>query len=77
LKDKIGGNAYFLGDDTPNLPYMKLNHIFLEDFGFTLSREPFLPYWAFYIIGIINIIIRDVCNFFNISFRVSRICIYS
>ena len=73
MRAKVGGKAYFLGDDTPNLPYMKLNHMFLKDFGFSLSREPFLPYWLFYLIALINLLIRDVCSLLNISFQVSGV----
>ncbi|CAK8687039.1 unnamed protein product [Clavelina lepadiformis] len=50
----IGGNAYFIGDNTPNLSYLRLNHIFLEPYGFNMHhREPFLPYWLMYSILIV------------------------
>ncbi|XP_076806307.1 3 beta-hydroxysteroid dehydrogenase type 7-like [Clavelina lepadiformis] len=48
------GNAYFIGDNTPNLSYLRLNQIFQEPYSFNMHhREPFLPYWLMYSIFIV------------------------
>nr|CAB3254352.1 3 beta-hydroxysteroid dehydrogenase type 7-like [Phallusia mammillata] len=44
----LGGKAYFIGDDTPQLSYTRLNEHFFNHRGFKIvGREPFLPYWSF------------------------------
>nr|XP_002127558.1 3 beta-hydroxysteroid dehydrogenase type 7-like isoform X1 [Ciona intestinalis] len=66
--DLIGGNAYFIGDDTPKLSYIRLNLLFCEHLGYTLAKpEPYFSIWMLYLIAYINVFARKFMSWFGIK----------
>lgn len=44
--DKAGGEAFFIVDDSPHLPFMEVMRPFLESHGYRLTKFK-IPYWVF------------------------------
>ncbi|KAG9349701.1 hypothetical protein JZ751_028149 [Albula glossodonta] len=40
----VGGNFYFVSDDTPPISYSDFNHAVLSPLGFRIQERPFLPF---------------------------------
>ncbi|KAI1899734.1 hypothetical protein AGOR_G00064810 [Albula goreensis] len=40
----VGGNFYFVSDDTPPISYSDFNHSVLSPLGFGIQERPFLPF---------------------------------
>nr|XP_002127579.1 3 beta-hydroxysteroid dehydrogenase type 7-like [Ciona intestinalis] len=69
--DLIGGNAYFIGDDTPKLSYSRLNLLFCEHLGYTLAKpEPYFSIWKLYLIAYINVFASKFMSWFGIKIKV-------
>ncbi|CAK8687038.1 unnamed protein product [Clavelina lepadiformis] len=74
IASTIGGNAYYIGDDTPKLAFARLNQIFLEPFGFKMhQREPILPFWIMYTFLLILFYVKGFLRVLGFSTQV-KIC---
>uniref|UniRef100_H2ZF16 3-beta hydroxysteroid dehydrogenase/isomerase domain-containing protein n=1 Tax=Ciona savignyi TaxID=51511 RepID=H2ZF16_CIOSA len=63
----VGGNAYFIGDETPKLSYTRLNLKFCEHLGYTLAKpDPYVPRWVFYLIACIYAFTCKLLSWFGI-----------
>ncbi|KAK6309785.1 hypothetical protein J4Q44_G00196660 [Coregonus suidteri] len=46
----IGGNFYYISDDTPPVSYSDFNHVVLSPLGFSIQEKPILPIPVLYLI---------------------------
>ncbi|KAJ8350931.1 hypothetical protein SKAU_G00260610 [Synaphobranchus kaupii] len=47
----VGGNFYFVSDDTPPISYSDFNHAVMSPLGFTIQERPFLPYALLFLLS--------------------------
>ncbi|XP_034042822.1 3 beta-hydroxysteroid dehydrogenase/Delta 5--_4-isomerase [Thalassophryne amazonica] len=46
----VGGNVYFISDDTPPVSYSDFNHVVMSPLGLHIQDKPVLPLRLFYVI---------------------------
>ncbi|KAM9487217.1 hydroxy-delta-5-steroid dehydrogenase, 3 beta- and steroid delta-isomerase 1 [Clarias gariepinus] len=63
----VGGNFYYISDDTPPVSYSDFNHAVLAPLGFGIQERPFLPFPILYLICFLmeamQVILRPFLHF--------------
>lgn len=63
----IGGNVYFISDDTPPVSYSDFNHAVMSSLGFRIQEKPFLPlrllYLLCFLMEMLQMLLRPVKRF--------------
>lgn len=63
-RDVVGGNFYYISDDTPPVSYSDFNHAVLSPLGFGIEDRPFLPFPILYVICFLMEVVQVVlCPF--------------
>ncbi|XP_053312951.1 3 beta-hydroxysteroid dehydrogenase/Delta 5--_4-isomerase-like [Spea bombifrons] len=50
---EIGGNFYYISDDTPHLSYSDFNHVLGQELGLGVESRPALPYPLLYYVALL------------------------
>ncbi|KAJ8253432.1 hypothetical protein GJAV_G00212900 [Gymnothorax javanicus] len=50
-REVVGGNFYFISDDTPPVSYSDFNHAVMSSLGFGIQDKPKLPYPVLYFVS--------------------------
>ncbi|XP_062861437.1 hydroxy-delta-5-steroid dehydrogenase, 3 beta- and steroid delta-isomerase 1 [Trichomycterus rosablanca] len=56
----VGGNFYYISDDTPPVSYSDFNHAVLSPLGFSIQERPSLPFSILYIICFLMEVLKAV-----------------
>ncbi|KAL0963591.1 hypothetical protein UPYG_G00308320 [Umbra pygmaea] len=66
-RSTIGGNFYYISDDTPAVSYSDFNHVVLSPLGFSIQEKPVLPipllYLICYLLEVLQIMLRPFKHF--------------
>ncbi|XP_071392266.1 hydroxy-delta-5-steroid dehydrogenase, 3 beta- and steroid delta-isomerase 1 isoform X2 [Centroberyx affinis] len=57
-RSDIGGNFYYIADDTPPVSYSDFNHVVMAPLGFRIQEKPMLPLRLFYLLCFLLEILR-------------------
>uniref|UniRef100_A0A8C1GE14 3-beta hydroxysteroid dehydrogenase/isomerase domain-containing protein n=1 Tax=Cyprinus carpio TaxID=7962 RepID=A0A8C1GE14_CYPCA len=63
----MGGNFYYISDDTPPVSYSDFNYAVLSPLGFGIQERPFLPFPLLYLLSILmellHVVLRPFLKF--------------
>nr|AAH93118.2 Hydroxy-delta-5-steroid dehydrogenase, 3 beta- and steroid delta-isomerase 1 [Danio rerio]AAI64774.1 Hsd3b1 protein [Danio rerio] len=63
----VGGNFYYVSDDTPHISYCDLTHALMSPLGFSIQNKPILPIFLLYLLAffmeILQAVLRPVLRF--------------
>ncbi|TRY89758.1 hypothetical protein DNTS_000005, partial [Danionella cerebrum] len=66
-KAVIGGNFYYISDDTPHMSYSDFNYAVLSSLGFGIQERPVLPFPLLYLLAffmeILQVVLRPILRF--------------
>lgn len=58
----VGGNFYYISDDTPPVSYSDFNHAVLSPLGFSIQERPSLPFSILYIVCFLMEVLKTLLS---------------
>ncbi|XP_052004801.1 3 beta-hydroxysteroid dehydrogenase/Delta 5--_4-isomerase-like [Xyrauchen texanus] len=66
-REVMGGNFYYIADDTPPVSYSDFNYAVLSPLGFGIQEKPFLPFPLLYLLSflmeLVHVVLRPFLRF--------------